>query len=92
MYYVYVLYSFRIDRFYTGHCQDTGDRFIRHNQGRSKSTKTGVPWVMVHSEAFDTRSKAIHRERQIKAMKSRAYLVKITGFDPRTMTAFSSID
>jgi len=82
MFYMYILYSFKIDRFYTGHCEDVGDRFIRHNQGRSKATKTGLPWVLVYSEGYKTRSGAVKREQQIKSMKSRGYIVELTGFYP----------
>jgi putative endonuclease len=56
MYYVYILYSKNRDQFYTGHTDDVGDRFIRHNLGRSKSTKTGRPWRLVYVEQFKTRS------------------------------------
>lgn len=90
MYYLYILYSVKRGRFYTGHCEDVGDRFVRHNKGRSKATKSGVPWVLVYSQAFETRSEAIHREREIKSMKSRKYIVDIIGFDPDFLAATGS--
>lgn len=77
MYYVYILYSKSRDRFYTGHANDVGDRFIRHNQGRSKATKTGRPWRLVYAEQYGTRSKAVQRETQIKNMKSRKYIMEL---------------
>ena len=86
MYYVYILYSKTIDRFYTGQTDDLGDRFIRHNQGRSKSTKSGMPWILVHSEAFKTRSEAIRRETEIKSKKNRKYMMWLTDFDPKDLS------
>jgi len=80
MYYVYILYSRSTGRFYTGQTDDVGDRFIRHNQRRSKSTKSGAPWLVVHVEAFKTRSEAIRREMEIKAKKNRRYMIQITSF------------
>lgn len=82
MYYVYILYSKSTSRFYTGQTDDVGDRFIRHNQRRSKSTKTGVPWLLIHVEAFKTRSEAVRREMEIKAKKNRRYMIHISGYHP----------
>lgn len=84
MYYVYILYSKSRDRFYTGHCEDLGDRFIRHNQGRSKATKAGRPWRLVHAEQFRTRAEAVSRENQIKSMKSREYIIEMMKFEARS--------
>jgi len=77
MYYVYILYSKSRDHFYTGHCEDVGDRFLRHNQGRNKYTKSGRPWRLVYVEQFKTRGEAVSREAEIKRMKSRAYILEL---------------
>jgi len=77
MFYVYILYSKGRDIFYTGQISDVGDRFIRHNQGRSKSTKSGRPWQLVYAEQFESRSDATQREQQIKSMKSRDYILNL---------------
>ena len=41
------------------------------------STRAGVPWVLVHTESFTTRSEAVLRERKIKARGIRRYLADI---------------
>ena len=69
MYYVYILWSENWQRFYVGSTGDLADREERHNSGRSKATKGGIPWVLVHSESFATRAEAVRREREIKAWK-----------------------
>ena len=77
MFKVYILYSSQIDQYYVGHTQDIEDRLMRHNSGRSLSTKKGKPWILMYTESFDTRSEAMIREKAIKKMKSRAYIEQL---------------
>ncbi len=76
MYYVYVLQSVRTGRRYTGSAVDVDNRLERHNGGRSKATKSGRPWRLVHTESFDTRAEAIRRERYLKTGVGRDELEK----------------
>ncbi|MCB0825241.1 MAG: GIY-YIG nuclease family protein [Armatimonadetes bacterium] len=71
MFFVYILHSASSDRFYVGHTSNLDDRLARHNQGRSKSTKSGVPWTLVYHEQFESRAEAVRRESEIKSWKSR---------------------
>jgi len=77
MYFVYILYSLSTDRFYIGHAEDVNTRFQQHNNGYSKSTKSGIPWKLEYTEEFHTRSQAMKREAEIKKMKSRKYILKL---------------
>ena len=72
--YLYILYSKSKDKYYTGISNDPHNRLIRHNRGHSKSTKSGVPWVLVHTEDFDSKSSAMKREYYIKSQKSRKFI------------------
>jgi putative endonuclease len=56
---------------YAGSCEDLTERIRRHNAGDSKATKNGVPWVLVHSETFSTRSEAAQREQYYKTGRGR---------------------
>ena len=56
MFHCYVLRSEKTGRRYVGSCENLSDRIHRHNAGESKATKHGVPWVLIHSESFATRS------------------------------------
>ena len=47
------------------------DRLGRHNRGESKATKHGVPWILVHTEQFETRSEALLKERYYKTGRGR---------------------
>ena len=69
MYFVYILQSQKHNRYYVGSCKNVADRLKRHNTGRNKSTKTGIPWDLIHRERFITRQEAYKRELQIKSYK-----------------------
>jgi putative endonuclease len=71
---VYILYSERIDRYYTGVTEDVEWRLERHNQGWGRYTKRGICWRIVYSEKFDNKSDALKREREIKTRKSKKYI------------------
>jgi len=73
-YFVYILESQSSGRYYVGSTANIAARLQRHNQGRSKYTKAGIPWKVVYAEEFGTRSEAVRREQQIKRRKSRDYI------------------
>ena len=70
MYYVYILYSERFDRFYIGHTNDLKRRLVEHNKGLTSSTKAYRPWKIVYTEKFSSRVAAYNREKEIKSYKS----------------------
>jgi putative endonuclease len=74
MWTVYIIYSEKIDRYYTGITEDLPWRLERHNQGWGRYTKRGIPWKVVYAETFVTKSAALKREREIKNRKSKKYI------------------
>ncbi len=70
MYYVYILHSQSRDRYYIGHCKNLDSRLNEHNRGKVKSTKAFVPWKIVYTEQYNTKSEAFSREMNIKSYKS----------------------
>jgi putative endonuclease len=72
VYYVYVLKSLVTGRYYTGSTADVADRLRHHNSGATKSTRHGIPWVIVYTEAFATKQEALRRERYLKTGHGRA--------------------
>ena len=74
MYHLYIIYSKKLDRFYTGHTQNLESRLINHNDGHSRYTSKAKDWKVVYSEDFDTRKAVIIRELEIKKKKSRPYI------------------
>jgi putative endonuclease len=74
MFYIYILYSESFNRYYVGQCEDIAARLKRHNSRGVPSTKPYVPWEMVYTETFLTRTEAMAREKEIKGKKSRKYI------------------
>ena len=74
MCFVYILFSKKLNMYYVGSTSNLEDRLIRHNSGRSKFTKPGVPWELVYKKAYDTKSDSMKAELYIKSQKSRIYI------------------
>jgi putative endonuclease len=79
MYYVYVLQSVAEGKYYIGSTNNVTQRIARHNARMVTSTKRYCPWKLIYSEVFNTLSEARSREREIKAWKNPAYMVKTLG-------------
>jgi putative endonuclease len=77
MYHVYILYSNKIDRFYTGYTNNLERRFAEHNRKKGKYTDMGIPWQIVYTEQFENIEDAKNREADIKAHKSRLYIEEL---------------
>jgi putative endonuclease len=54
IHYVYVLKSLKDGRLYKGLSTDVNARLSQHNAGKVKATKGFRPWVLVHTEQFET--------------------------------------
>ena len=77
MFTTYILYSERIDIYYVGSTSNIEDRLNRHNSGRSTFTKRGLPWKLVYSKSYQTKSEAYQAELYIKLQKSRKYIEEL---------------
>ena len=76
MFFVYVLQNLA-GKFYVGHTEDLEARLANHNrtdQVAGKFTRKHGPWTLAWSEPHPTRSAAMLREKQIKAMKSARWI------------------
>lgn len=79
MYYAYIIYSVKTNKYYLGSTVDINSRLQRHNAGRNKSTKNGIPWKLVYSEEFKNRQEAYKREMKIKSYKGGNAFKKLVG-------------
>lgn len=77
MFFLYILYSENIGKYYVGHSNDYLERVERHNRGGAKYTSAGQPWRLVHKEAYDTKIEAAKREREIKNWKSKKLIEEL---------------
>ena len=74
MYFTYVLYSDKLKKYYTGYTKDIDKRIVHHNIGLNKWSKRGIPWELVYSEIYSTKSEAIKRENYLKTGKGREFI------------------
>ena len=79
MYFVYILFSEKLDRYYVGTTDNVERRLYEHNSGfyNGVFTSKGIPWRLCLSYSCDTSDKAYALERFIKRMKSRKFIEKI---------------
>jgi putative endonuclease len=75
MYYTYILKSQTSGKLYIGQTNDLNDRLQRHNSGQSPATKGKGPWVLIFSQAFDSRSQAVQLELKLKSFKNHQYIL-----------------
>jgi len=75
MYYIYILYSTKIDKYYIGYSENPDKRLEFHNSEYNKIwSKRGQPWKLKIKIAFETKTEALKAEKSIKRKKSRAYI------------------
>jgi putative endonuclease len=74
IFFVYIIYSPALDRFYVGYTSDFSKRLFEHNSGFSDFTAKTTDWQLKYKESFPERSLAIAREKQIKRKKSTKYI------------------
>ncbi|MBC8343042.1 MAG: GIY-YIG nuclease family protein [Bacteroidetes bacterium] len=86
MFFAYVIYSVKFNRYYKGHCENLKNRLSEHNAGRVKSTKAFIPWEIYYFEEYASREKAITREKYFKSGAGRRFikskLMKSPGSPP----------
>ncbi len=70
MFKVYVLKSQSLEKYYIGQTKHLDKRIEWHNSPRARWTRRYQPWVLVFSETYDSRSEAMVREKELKALKN----------------------
>ena len=73
-FFVYILYSQFLDKYYVGYTSDLEKRIFEHNNGISSFTAKSSDWVLKYSVAYPDREAAMAREKEIKNKKSRKYI------------------
>jgi putative endonuclease len=75
MYFVYILFSPKTNKFYIGSTDNLEGRLRHHNAGLTPSTKPGAPfWEIKYTESLADRTSALKRELEIKNKKRRKYI------------------
>ncbi len=77
-YFVYIISSEKLGRFYVGQTNNVSKRLFEHNRGMSNYTSTGIPWqlecVVIKSSfnqarILERKLKNLSRDRKIKFIK-----------------------
>lgn len=76
-YYLYILHSEAIDRFYVGISHDPNTRLRYHNISNKGWTRKGRPWSLVFKQTFSSRGAAQKAERLVKGQKSSIFIRKL---------------
>jgi putative endonuclease len=69
MYYVYILKSLKDGKLYTGVTNNPDRRLQEHNSGKNSATRYRRPFILIHTECFVSKGKALQRERYLKTPK-----------------------
>ena len=69
-FYVYILFSEILNRFYIGSSSNPEERLIKHLAHHKGYTDKAKDWKIVYVEAFMDKSTALAREKQLKGWKN----------------------
>ncbi len=75
MFVTYALYSVKFDILYIGFTRDLISRFHSHNSlANSGFTVKYRPWKVIYVDFFETKTAAMHREKELKSNRGRMFL------------------
>ncbi|TKC00182.1 GIY-YIG nuclease family protein [Pedobacter cryophilus] len=77
MFFVYILFSSSLNKYYIGSTSNLEERLRKHNSNHKGFTGANSDWVLRYSETFETKIQALKREKQIKNWKSRIMIEKL---------------
>ena len=79
MYFIYIIHSRKLDRYYVGTTNDIEKRLCEHNSGfyAEAFTVKGAPWELRLSFECESSQKAYELEKFLKRMKSSVFLEKV---------------
>ncbi|MCD4704677.1 GIY-YIG nuclease family protein [bacterium] len=72
MYYVYILFSLKDKKLYTGFSKNLEKRIIQHKNGSVKSTTNRRPLILIYYEVYLQKIDAEKREKYLKGGNGRA--------------------
>jgi putative endonuclease len=74
MFYIYVLWSNKLEKRYIGYTENIEKRLKEHNSGKTPFTKSGKPWSLIYQESYSDKTLAIKREMFLKSGQGRKFL------------------
>ena len=79
-YFSYVIYSQESGMFYHGYFEDLEKVLEMHNADEIAPTKGKGPWVLMFSESYDNRMRAIRQASFYRSVKWQRFLKKMLNF------------
>ena len=79
MYFVYILYSVELDRYYIASTENVEERLKKHLASHAGFTRKAKDWQIKYTEAFSEKSNALRREKQLKNWKNRSRIERLIG-------------
>jgi len=76
-YFLYILKSQKVDKYYTGISVDPERRLLFHNNVEKSYTTRYRPWELVFTLELNSKEDALKLEKKIKSMKSKLFIKKI---------------
>jgi putative endonuclease len=76
----YVIYSQESGTFYYGYFEDLEKVLEMHNSDEIAPTKGKGPWVLLFSESYDNRMRAIRQASFYRSVKGQRFLKKMLNF------------
>ena len=77
-FYVYILYSARLDVYYKGFSPDVEKRLDYHLNSKHKFTSQTKDWVIVYVQEFAEKEAALKEEKRLKKL-NRKSIEKLIG-------------
>jgi putative endonuclease len=75
MFTVYVLYSKKFNKTYTGITSDINARLQSHNTlGKKGWTIKYRPWEIIYTESYEKKNEALKREQELKSSRGRNFI------------------
>ena len=79
-FYSYVVYSRETGDFYYGYTDDLEKAIQMHDSNLIPPTKGKGPWVLMFSESYDNRMRAIRQASFYRSVKGQRFLKKMLNF------------
>jgi putative endonuclease len=76
----YVIYSQETGSFYYGYCTDLEKVIVMHDSDMIAPTRGKGPWVLLFSESYDNRMRAIRQSSFYRSVKGQRFLKKMLNF------------
>jgi len=77
MYYIYIVYSNKDRKMYTGFTENLRKRIYEHQKGLVRATKNRRPLELIYYEAYQNKKDALKREMFLKTGWGRNCVKKI---------------